>query len=84
MPFYRGLSELVLFGMRLTRRARWQAITAAGSGCTAALAAERYLAANGLLTEVHQEKQKSRSKPAKEPEKEVRTTTGTWRNRHGC
>ena len=65
-----------MFVMRFARRTRWQAITAAGSGCTAALAAERYLAANGLFREVHQEKQKSRLKPAKEPEKEVREATG--------
>lgn len=30
-----------------------------------------------MLREVHQEKQKSRSKPAKEPEKEVGKTTST-------
>ncbi|CAN0340875.1 unnamed protein product, partial [Laminaria digitata] len=46
-----------------------QAVTAAGTGCTAALAAERYLTANGLLREVHQERQKDGPKVVKEVEK---------------
>lgn len=46
-----------------------QAVTAAGTGCTAALAAERYLTANGLLKEVHQERQKDGPKVVKEVEK---------------
>lgn len=46
-----------------------QAVTAAGTGCTAALAAERYLTANGLLKEVHQQRQKDGPKVVKEVEK---------------
>lgn len=51
----------------------WQAVTAAGTGCTAALAAERYLTANGLLKEVHQQRQKDGPKVVKEVEKTVRS-----------
>jgi hypothetical protein len=40
--------------MHLQDREWRQAITAAGSGCIAALSVERYLVANDLLVEFHQ------------------------------
>lgn len=56
----------------------WKAITAAGSGCTAALAAERYIAAKGVLREVHQGKQKGRPKPVEDDEETVRVEIGRF------
>lgn len=55
-----------------------QAITAAGTGCQAAMLAERWLSASNLIQEYHQDAAEPAAKPAAEAEKAVDDTEETF------
>jgi thioredoxin reductase (NADPH) len=60
-----------------------QAITAAGTGCMAAMLAERWLSLHGLAQEFHQtEAEKSVEQPTKKPESEQAAEFDSTQTRH--